>query len=395
MQKSFYLILSILFAILLLWGVTQNKVHSPAKTSLTAQGYGGPMEMAMTVSDKGAITELKILRHNETTSYLNRLNDFLKQFIGRTSRDSFVLGQDIDAISGATITSAAITQTVRTKMHAGQTAKPRTDKSLPATAAAMLLPLALWLLAVTALVRRNNALRWAALTGGFVYFGIITHTMLSIIQVAQAGLGHAPAYTTDPLWWALILFTLISTFIVGRIYCGSLCPFASVQEILFLLTPHKHPLKEHIAPDIDQKARLIKYALLFIITAICLTLGNASAANIEPFVTLFTGYGSKLALLLLVFMLIMAVFNFRFWCKYLCPVGALTSLMAAFSWYKIKPTKKCTACGICSDTCPTQAITTNNKGIPHVDPAECIVCAKCLRACPENALTFGCCHEKK
>jgi ferredoxin len=390
MKKMHYLLLTILFGLLLAWGINHNKPQPPASSSLVAQGYGGPIEMSMTVSPQGAVAGLKILKHNETTSYINRLDAFLKQFIGRTSKDSFVLGKDIDAISGATITSTGITAAVRARMKA-----PEAAESVPANTTPAIITLILFAIAIIAFIRRNNALRWAALTGGFVYFGILTHTMLSIIQVAQAGLGHAPAYTTDPLWWALILFTLISTFIVGRIYCGSLCPFASIQEILFLLTPHKHPLKERVTPNIDRKARLIKYALLFIITAVCLLLGNASAANIEPFVTLFTGYGSKLALCLLVFTLIMAVFNFRFWCKYLCPVGALTSLTATFSVNKIRPTIKCTACGTCSNICPTQAITTNDKGIPHVDPAECIVCTKCLRGCPENTLTFGCCHEKK
>jgi polyferredoxin len=200
----------------------------------------------------------------------------------------------------------------------------------------------------------------------------------------------------NPLGLAILLLTLISALIVGRIYCGSLCPFASVQEILHQLMRHKHPLTEHITPHVDQKARVIKYVLLLLVTALCLVIGNASAANIEPFITLFAGHGSKLAWSLLALMLIMAVFNFRFWCKYLCPVGALTSLTAAFAVNRIRPTTKCSACGTCGKICPTQAITINAKGTPSVNAAECIVCAKCLRACPEDALTFGCrCHEKK
>jgi polyferredoxin len=132
------------------------------------------------------------------------------------------------------------------------------------------------------------------------------------------------------------------------------------------------------------------------ITGLCFILGNASAANIEPFITLFAGHGSKLAWSLLTLMLIMAVFNFRFWCKYLCPVGALTGLAATFSLNKIRPNTTCTACGTCSKICPTQAISIDPQGAPVIDPAECISCTKCLRACPVNALTFGCHgHEKK
>jgi polyferredoxin len=347
--------------------------------------------MAMAVSPQGSITELKILRHNETSSYISRLDGFLEQFIGRMRHDTFIIEKDIDAISGATISSTAITAAVREKMNAAASREETSSPVIP-----VMISLGLFLIAIIGFIGRNNALRWAALTGGFVYFGIITHTMLSIIQVVQAGLGHAPSFTPVPLWWALLLFTFITALVVGRVYCGSLCPFASIQEILYHLKPHKKPLTEHIDPNVDQKARLIKYALLFVVTALCLVLGNASGANIEPFITLFTGHGSKLAWSLLALMLIMAVFNFRFWCKYLCPVGAMTGLAATFCISKIRPTKKCTACGTCSDVCPTQAISTNAQGIPAIDPAECITCAKCLRACPENALTFGCpCHEKK
>jgi NAD-dependent dihydropyrimidine dehydrogenase PreA subunit len=391
MKQAHYLLLAIFFILLLAWGINHNKPQPAAPASLMAEGYGGPIEMSLAVSSEGTITALKALKHNETSSYISRLNDFLRQFIGRTRQDPFVLGKDIDAISGATITSTSITTAVRERMNS-----PAPDDKSPISWTPAVISLLLFLCATIAFLRHNNAMRWASLIGGSVYFGIITHTMLSIIQAAQAVIGHTPAFTSNPLWWALIALTFLSTILVGRVYCGSLCPFAAVQEILFQLTPHKHPLKEHVTPNIDQKTRLIKYALIFVIIFICLMAGNTAAANIEPFITLFTGYGSKLALALLALMLIMAVFNFRFWCKYLCPVGALTSLAAAFSINRISPTKKCTACGTCSKICPTQAISTNADGIPCVDTAECIVCAKCLRACPENALTFGCrCDEKK
>lgn len=386
-----YFALTALFLGLMAWGIHHNRALPVSTTSFTAQGYGGPIVMDMTLSTQGKITDLKILKHNETASYVSRFDDFLKQFIGRTRKDPFVLGKDIDAITGATISSAAITTAVQKKMSPAPSC-PFT----PSIKAPLIICLTLFLIAIIALIKRNNALRWAALAGGFVYFGIITHTMLSIVQIVQIGLGHPPSFTQNPLAWILLLLVLLSTLIIGRIYCGSLCPFAIIQEVLYQLTPHKHPLKEHISPNIDEKARLTKYILLFVITALCLVLGNAAAANIEPFVTLFAGHGTKLAFSLLILMLIMSVFNFRFWCKYLCPVGALTGLGAAFSLNQIRVSGKCTACGNCSHICPVQAITPDEKGLPVIDPKECIGCAKCLRACPANALTFGCaCHEKK
>ena len=391
MKRSFSFILAALFVLLLAWGVGHNRPAAQAPSSLIAQGYGGPIEMSLSLSPRGAITGLKVLKHNETSSFIGEIDTFLKQFIGRTRKDHFVVGQDIDAISGATITSTAITQAVQKRMNAS--AAPA---EAPFPLRRIVISFGLFLIAIIAFMLRHSALRWAVLAGGFAYFGIIAHTMLSIIEVVQAGLRHITSFISNPLWWLLLAFTFISALFLGRIYCGSLCPFAIIQEILFYLKPHKPPIAEHATPGIDQKIRLTKYALLFAITGLCLITGNAAAANIEPFVTLFAGHGSKLALSLLMLMLIMSVFNFRFWCKYLCPVGALTSLAAVFSLNKIYPTEKCTACGACSKICPTQAISTDQHGMPSVDPAECISCAKCLRGCPRKALTFGYrSHEKK
>ncbi len=387
MKRSVYLWLTIGFIILYTFGFAWRHPHAVPLPVNAALGYGGPLEIGLTATAQGEITEVKVIRHNETPSYITGLPGFLRQFTGRTVHSPLKLGKDIDAMSGATVTSRAVLLAVKKDLFGKMNLPAPSDDGAGALPwAQVLVPVFLWLLAVTALLRRDNALRWAAMAGGFVYFGVITHTMLSIVQVVQAGTWHIPGFRDNPLWWLVIATGLAGGLLFGRVYCGSLCPFALVQELLHLLIRRKRRAAAAVSPGLDRHARLIKYALLFLITGLCFALGNAAAANMEPFITLFSGHGSKVAWFLLALMLIMGIFNFRFWCTCLCPVGALTSLIAVFSVNRIVPAKTCTACDACVNACPAAAIAKDAGGHPVVDMAECITCAKCLRACPVNAL---------
>ncbi len=389
MKRFLYPWLTICFIILYALGFAWRHPHTVPLPVNAAPGYGGPVEIALTTSARGEITSVKVLRHNETPALITGMPEFLRQFIGRTANSPLELGQDIDAMSGATVTSRAILEAVKKDLF------DKKDLSSPSDAttsnfpwAQVIIPLLLWTIAMTALLKRNNALRWAAMAGGFVYFGIITHTMLSIVLVAQAGTWHIPGPLENPLWWLIMATGLAGGLLFGRIYCGSLCPFALVQEFLYLLIRRKHPASAGVSPTLDRNARLMKYALLFLVMGLCFILGNAAAANMEPFITLFSGHGSKMAWSFLALMLVMSIFYFRPWCTWLCPVGALTSLIAAFSFNRIAPATTCTGCGACVNACPAAAITRGAGDLPVVDMAECIACAKCFRACPVNALQW-------
>ncbi|MFH0754351.1 MAG: FMN-binding protein [Candidatus Omnitrophota bacterium] len=385
MKFRLYLILILSWCLIFMGGLFINRTTLENPRAFTGNGYGGPIQMHMAMSDTGTITFVDVKQHHETSSYISHLEAFLKQFSGRPTQNPLILGKDIDAISGATITSKAITDAVRQKRDSIMKIKnPQQTASFQLSR--IIIPLFLTLTAIAAFALRHNPLRWAVLLGGMVYFGIIHHSMLSILQITQAGLGFSPGFTENTFWWMLLGISFLSALFIGRIYCGYLCPFAAIQEILFFLKIRRSTTAPVITPAIDQQSRIIKYILLFLIMGLALLFNSSAAGNIEPFITLFSGHGSKLAWVFLALMLSLAVFSFRFWCQYLCPVGALTGLASIFSLYKIKPNSACTACGTCTKVCPTQAITPDAEHIPQIDTAECIACAKCLRACPAHAL---------
>jgi len=77
------------------------------------QGYAGPIELLIGLGPDGIIQNVRCLSHAETSTYVEPLDRFLKQFSGRSRQDKIEPGQDIDAISGATITSNAIARIAR------------------------------------------------------------------------------------------------------------------------------------------------------------------------------------------------------------------------------------------------------------------------------------------
>ena len=117
---------------------------------------------------------------------------------------------------------------------------------------------------------------------------------------------------------------------------------------------------------------------------------NANPAAIEPFLLLFTLNASKLGWIFLFLILFVSLFHFRFWCKYFCPTGALTSLLSKISLFKIRLENPCPACAECERICPVEAIHLNEDKELMIDHGECILCGKCMKHCPNGKL-----HIKK
>lgn len=76
----------------------------------------------------------------------------------------------------------------------------------------------------------------------------------------------------------------------------------------------------------------------------------------------------------------------RFWCRYLCPAGALLGLFSRFAFRKRHVSPGCTSCGRCSARCPA-GILKENPVLAHA--SECLVCQKCVSVCPRKAVHFG------
>ena len=93
-------------------------------------------------------------------------------------------------------------------------------------------------------------------------------------------------------------------------------------------------------------------------------------------------------ILLMVFVLIISagmVFR-RYWCRNICPMGALLALFSEWTPFKRTVSSSCTSCGLCVENCGMGAIEDDGKGTKS---GECVLCMTCRKVCPENSITFG------
>jgi ferredoxin len=76
----------------------------------------------------------------------------------------------------------------------------------------------------------------------------------------------------------------------------------------------------------------------------------------------------------------------RFWCRYLCPLGALLGLLGKIGLVRRQVNDSCTQCNACARACPTGTI--QREWNYASDPGECTMCLECLAACPVDAIEF-------
>jgi polyferredoxin len=234
----------------------------------------------------------------------------------------------------------------------------------------------------------------------------------------------------------LALVSVVFGFVFGRAWCGWLCPLGAILD---WVTPRNQGKIEPKA-----KWRGFKYVLLFVVIFAAL-FGNLSLMIFDPITLLNRTFASALLpalnvvivasetalysiapplqvafdwieqnwrgtilpaqqtyyqlgwMLALVFVGVLAL-NWavpRFWCRYLCPLGAVYALQARIAWLRPRAVKDCSHCAACMRVCPTSAITVTKNGFT-VDPAECVVCMDCVAECPESviAISFGGSRER-
>lgn len=196
-------------------------------------------------------------------------------------------------------------------------------------------------------------------------------------------------------------FILAVGVVLGRAICGFLCPFGLLQELLhFIKTPK---LKLPKIFTYVKYVLLLLFVLILPVVAVDITgLGKPWFCEyICPVGTLEAGIPLLLAdenlqrnigilfyfkLGILIFVIIFSVLIYRFFCKVMCPLGALYGLLNKVSLLHLECDKtKCTECGLCKGAC--------KMGVnPTVETrsAECILCGKCTRVCEHGALHISC-----
>jgi hypothetical protein len=312
-------------------GVPAGAVVSSADLAPAVRGYAGAVPVLVGVSPAGTITGVALLPNHETPAYAARLAEgpFLRQFAGRRATDPLRLDADLDGVTRATVTAAAVAEGVRVSARTAAREIHRLPVPPEAPRATPLpwLPLAAVgsaiALGVASLLAAAPWLRWAALAVSLGVLGLWQRTWVSATSLANALLWRWPAVEAHLAWYLLFGVALAAALLWRNVYCARLCPFGALQELLHALTPWRLAA----TPDEERRARALRIAFLWLATVAVFSFGIAAAADYEPFSTAFDFRGTRLRWWLLGAVLLLAAVRHRPWCRYFCPTGTCLQLL--------------------------------------------------------------------
>ncbi len=230
----------------------------------------------------------------------------------------------------------------------------------------VLLAMATW-----TFVSKSARLRWITLAGTFLLLGYFDGGFLSVSHI-MAGISVGPSvYLEDLPLLLLVVFTVVTTLFWGRVFCGFLCPFGALQDLLEKVVPKK--LRRELPRVLHGRALLVKYVILaLVLTPALVGSGLSLFQYFEPFGTVFYWSSSALLWTIAGGILVASAIIPRFYCRYVCPLGAALAIGSLAAPFRIRRVTQCDFCKVCEHRCPTGAI----EGA-EIDFKECVRCNVC------------------
>lgn len=260
---------------------------------------------------------------------------------------------------------------------------------------------------------------WAATQLSSLY--LLTDPLIALVS-SIASRAFLPLFLLSGIVIAL-------SVLLGRVYCSHVCPMGILLDISDRwLIRSPRPSGERHHKKARPRLRQAKYVLLMVILVAALfrvdllgfgdpvvlvtravshalfpLLETLRSAALHALLPIFPSLsrldiirvdqvapslnGAALTVGFLVVILLLSRIEARFWCRYLCPLGALLSLpKARWSVYRKRRRAGCDACDQCAQACPMGAI---SRGDIVTDAAECITCEECVASCPKRVVGFS------
>lgn len=237
-----------------------------------------------------------------------------------------------------------------------------------------------------------------------------------------------------------------AVILFSKLFCGILCPLGTVQDLLTLLRKSLklNGISIRNGSAADKVLRIFKYILLFWIFYMTATASELFCKNFDPYYAVATGFKGEITLWMsVVSLVLLIVFSFivdRFWCRYLCPLGAISNSLKFWVWiivlfgiyyglnalgagipwwvmlglfciagylleilhanpklqilHVIKDQDACTHCGLCTKACPYHIDVNSLRGT-KVTSVDCTLCGECVASCHTGALGIGICQKSR
>ncbi len=234
--------------------------------------------------------------------------------------------------------------------------------------------------------QRFSIIRTTFLVFTLFFIGFYAQGQLSVVNIFTLLLAIAngfdiSVFLLDPIIFILWCYTIATLILWGRgVFCGWLCPFGVLQEWTAALANRLHIKQFNIKPTQHKRLLWVKYVVLIGLTATAfysLTLAE-KLAEIEPFKTAITLLFIRSLPFVLYALLILGIglFIHKFYCRYLCPLGAGLSILGKLHIFKwLDRRQECgSPCQLCRKRCGINAIEKSGE----IDYNECIQCLECV-----------------
>ena len=217
------------------------------------------------------------------------------------------------------------------------------------------------------------------LAATLAYLGFADGGFLSVSHITSGIWVGATVYLSDLPLLLIVGFTAVATLLWGRVFCGFLCPFGAVQDSLDRAMPDR--LQWRVPPGVHRPGLRFKYILLAVILVPALLGSRVSLYQyFEPFGTVFFMSDSLVLWSIAATLLLASAIVPRFYCRYVCPLGAALALGSLVALRRIRRVEHCYYCKVCEEKCPTAAI----RG-GRIDFKECVRCNLCETKLIERA----------
>lgn len=278
----------------------------------------------------------------------------------------------------------------------------------------------------------NNFLRYlrrslAAIAGGVSLLLFID--ILGVLPTELHGFFHiqlVPAIMAGSV--GIIIFVLLLTLLLGRVYCSVICPLGIVQDFIFRLKKWYARIvqkRKNLKLKYQKPLKIVRYSVFSVAAvpfalgisyplmlldpysnfgriassllapivawvnnraaAIMNSMGNYSIYNISDigtpwYVTLFSA-------VVLIALVVMVWLRGRLWCNTLCPVGTLLGIVSRYSLMRVSTDRdECNRCGACGSNCKAHCIDIQAK---TVDASRCVNCFNCLNQCKRGGIKYA------
>ena len=227
-------------------------------------------------------------------------------------------------------------------------------------------------LALVSFFRKSVRLKYVTFIAAVGYLGFWKSTLLSVTDIFRVADLSLPIFKYNLAWYLFAVFAMVSTVLWGRLYCGRICAYGALTQLLDPIVPRK--LRFEIPVRIEKHANLIKYGVLALVLAYFFATRDVGVYRfVEPF-WMFGLFGTTGMWIGLAVLLVATVFVRNLYCRFLCPVGAMLGILSNLTVFKIKRWAECNTCKICEKTCEWGAI----RG-PQIVKSECVRCDDCER----------------